>query len=73
MNNQSNLNIVGQERSWKSDTNHERFKIVKFKEVFNEKEWFVLEYFTTDSRKQVQDKQTILEKSVLLESELTGN
>ena len=69
MDNQNEINIVGQERSWKADTNHERFRIVRFDKVFNDKEFFIIEYLTTDGRKQCQDKQTILEKSILLKNE----
>ena len=69
MNKQTDISIIGQERSWKSDTNNERFRVIKFDKNFNGREYFIIEYFTTGGRKQCQDKQTILDKSILLENE----
>ena len=63
------MNIIGQERSWKTDTNHERFRVVKLDKIVRGIEYYTIEYFTTNGRKQCQDKQTILEKSILLEPE----
>lgn len=66
---QINENIIGQERYWKSDTNHERFRVVKFDKTHNGVEYYIIEYFTTNNRKQCQDKQTILYKSILVAPE----
>jgi len=62
--------IIGQERYWKSDTNHERFRVIEFEKERKGLKYYTIEYFTTNNRKQCQDEKTILEKSILLELEL---
>lgn len=61
--------IIGQERYWKADTNHERFRIEKFDGECDGVKCYIVKYFETNNREQIHTEQSILEKSILIEPE----
>lgn len=69
---QVNENIIGQERYWKADTNHERFRILKLDEECDGVKCYVIKYFTTNNREQSHTRQSILDKSILVVPEDEG-
>lgn len=56
---------IGEERKWRMDTNHERFKILLDKGVHYGTHYFTIQY-DTDGRKQTVSEQDLETKTVLL-------
>lgn len=55
---------VGQFRTWKSDTNNEHFKIIKYKSFFCNEHYYIIEY-TTDGRQQTVSQEDLLKNTVI--------